>query len=396
MKKQTIFFSLLINVLTSAFAQIPTNGLVGYWPLDGDAADASVNSNTGTVHGAVKTFDLNNQADLAYYFDGTDDYIEISDQDYLSFGNGVSDTPFTISFWMKPIFNGTHRAVISKWDQYTAGVEYIIFTTPSKKLRFQIEDESTSRKKLTVESVNEIDETVWTNVTVTYDGNMTAGGLKLYMNGTLSSSTIVNNDPEYVAMENTTQNVCLGRHIDADGNAAFFKGSMDEVRIYDRELTVPEITTIYIDGQTQNVCSIIYCNGENVGIGTDTPDSKLTVNGTIHTKEVKVDLNGFPAPDFVFEEDYNLSSLAETEQYIQTNKHLPEIPSAGEMEANGINLKELNLKLLQKVEELTLHLIEQNKQIKSIMEENRNLKALNEKLTLIENKLKRFENEKAN
>ena len=52
--------------------------------------------------------------------------------------------------------------------------------------------------------------------------------------------------------------------------------------------------------------------------------------------------------------------------------------------------------MLQKVEELTLHLIEQNKQIKSIMEENRNLKALNEKLTLIENKLKRFENEKAN
>ncbi len=99
----------------------------------------------------------------------------------------------------------------------------------------------------------------------------------------------------------------------------------------------------------------------NVGIGTNAPDAKLTVKGTIHTQEVKVDLNGSVAPDFVFEEDYALPALAETEAYIKSNKHLPGIPSAAEMEENGIDLKEMNLKLLQKVEELTLHLIEQEK-----------------------------------
>ncbi len=96
----------------------------------------------------------------------------------------------------------------------------------------------------------------------------------------------------------------------------------------------------------------------NVGIGTTSPDAKLTVKGTIHTQEVKVDLNGAVAPDYVFADGYKLPELRETEAYIQANKHLPGIPSAAEMEEEGINLKEMNLKLLEKVEELTLYLIE--------------------------------------
>ncbi len=103
----------------------------------------------------------------------------------------------------------------------------------------------------------------------------------------------------------------------------------------------------------------------NVGIGTTTPDSKLTVKGTIHTQEVKVDLNGSVAPDYVFEKDYPLTSLEELKSYIDQNKHLPEIPSAAAMEENGINLKEMNLMLLKKVEELTLHMIELNKKNQS-------------------------------
>lgn len=109
---------------------------------------------------------------------------------------------------------------------------------------------------------------------------------------------------------------------------------------------------------------ILHSSG-NVGIGTTNPDAKLAVKGDIHTQEVKVDLNGAIAPDYVFEEDYDLRSLEETESYIQANKHLPEIPSATEMEENGFELKEMNLKLLQKIEELTLYLIEQNKQIEA-------------------------------
>jgi hypothetical protein len=99
--------------------------------------------------------------------------------------------------------------------------------------------------------------------------------------------------------------------------------------------------------------------GGNVGIGTTAPDAKLTVKGTIHTNEVKVDLN-VPGPDYVFEKGYDLMSLEETKAYIDANKHLPEVPSAKEMEKNGVQLGEMNLLLLKKVEELTLHILRQN------------------------------------
>lgn len=115
--------------------------------------------------------------------------------------------------------------------------------------------------------------------------------------------------------------------------------------------------------------------GGNVGIGTTEPDAKLTVKGDIHTQEVTVDLQGAVTPDFVFEEDYVLQSLEDTEEYIQANKHLPEIPSASEMEENGFKLKEMDLKLLQKVEELTLHLIQQNKKIKNLEEKMAKMEA---------------------
>jgi hypothetical protein len=100
--------------------------------------------------------------------------------------------------------------------------------------------------------------------------------------------------------------------------------------------------------------------GGNIGIGTLTPDALLTVNGSIHAREIKIDLN-IPAPDYVFDEKFKLRSLAEVWVYIAAHKHLPEIPSAKEMEQNGVNVSELNMKLLQKVEELTLYLIEKDK-----------------------------------
>ena len=107
-----------------------------------------------------------------------------------------------------------------------------------------------------------------------------------------------------------------------------------------------------------------------VGIGTLTPDNdaSLTVKGNISAREIKVTATAGGA-DFVFEDDYSLNSLDQVEKFTKENKHLPEIPSAKEMERDGINLAELNIKLLQKVEELTLYLIEQNKEMKAQREE---------------------------
>ncbi|WP_421876517.1 hypothetical protein [Marinoscillum sp.] len=126
---------------------------------------------------------------------------------------------------------------------------------------------------------------------------------------------------------------------------------------------------VVMTGQTATPKFVVKALGD-VGIGTTTPDSKLTVKGNIHAEEVKVDLN-VPGPDYVFDEEYELASLDEINAYIKAHKHLPEVPSAKEMEANGINLSEMNMLLLKKVEELTLLLIEQNDRIKKL-EANQN------------------------
>ena len=113
--------------------------------------------------------------------------------------------------------------------------------------------------------------------------------------------------------------------------------------------------------------------GGNVGIGTANPNQKLTVNGTVYAKEFKVDLS-VPGPDYVFEKDYRLPSLEEIKNYIDQNKHLPEVPSAKEMEANGINMGEMNMILLKKIEELTLYLLDQQKQLNAQQKEIQSLK----------------------
>ncbi len=113
----------------------------------------------------------------------------------------------------------------------------------------------------------------------------------------------------------------------------------------------------------------------NVGIGTGAvaPDAKLTVKGDIHAQEVKVDMDGSVAPDYVFESDYNLTELSDVAEFIGKNKHLPDVPSASELNENGLMLKEMNMLLLKKIEELTLYQIQL---LEKLNEQEARLKAL--------------------
>jgi len=127
----------------------------------------------------------------------------------------------------------------------------------------------------------------------------------------------------------------------------------------------------------------------NVGIGTTTPDAKLAVNGNIHTQEVKVDMIGWP--DFVFENDYVLPTLQEVEEHIAQKGHLKDIPSAKDVEENGILLGEMDAKLLQKIEELTLYTLEQEEKIQKLEQQNTELTTLSEKLLALQTRLEKIE-----
>ncbi len=118
------------------------------------------------------------------------------------------------------------------------------------------------------------------------------------------------------------------------------------------------------DGSNNYSDALYIKNDGNIGIGTTTPQSKLAVDGIITSKEVNVTATGWP--DYVFESDYELMSLEEIETFISEKGHLPEIPSAQEVEENGLSLGEMNAMLLKKIEELTLHVIRQQKEINSL------------------------------
>lgn len=133
--------------------------------------------------------------------------------------------------------------------------------------------------------------------------------------------------------------------------------------------------TVTVTAQRNRLKNVTEKDGK-IGIGTKTPDELLTVKGKIHTQEVIVDLNGAVAPDYVFKNyytgksilkpDYQFLSLKEIENFIIENHHLPGLPSAKEIEKEGLSLKKMNLLLLEKIEELTLFTIEQQKEIEAL------------------------------
>jgi hypothetical protein len=105
----------------------------------------------------------------------------------------------------------------------------------------------------------------------------------------------------------------------------------------------------------------------------DTQGYKLAVNGGILCEVIKV-MGDVPNSDFVFNEDYKLKSLAEIEAFVKSNKHLPEIPSADDFKKNGYKVGEMDDMLLRKVEELTLYVIELNKKVGALENENKELR----------------------
>ncbi len=210
-----------------------------------------------------------------------------------------------------------------------------------------------------------------------YGGELNSSQFVLNKNGNVGIGTTVpsqkldvNGSAIFDHKQNRYSSIRLGHdtndRIFADNSPNKYYGGGLFFRVHNEELIDK-----YID-------VMMFSDNGNVGIGTRNPDSKLAVNGKIHAKEVKVDLVGWP--DYVFKDEYNLPSLKEVEQHIQEKGHLQNIPSANEVEENGVLLGEMNKKLLEKIEELTLYTIAQEKQLTEQEEINKTIQVRLDKL----------------
>ncbi len=381
MKKQGFFFLLILILLPVAIlAQDITNGLVGYWPFTGNADDESGNGNNGTIYGALLTTDRFGNENSAYHFDGVDDYMYFSGT-----VNGIR----SISLWFCPNINLNDQTTIGQsilvrngisatpgGDEFTLRVDCQGWSNPGE-LVFSNGQGNT----ILFSGINSWNANQWHHVVITIDE---INGSKLYVDKALVSS-----NAETSPINNFDNLTALGRWGNYEGER-FFNGKIDEVMVFTRALSESEITEIYdlntnlqtSDGW-QTGGDNIYINDANVGIGTsNTFGYKLAVNGVIGAKEVNIEVES-PWPDYVFDTDYSLLSINELEQYITKNNHLPEMPTAEEVDKSGISVGEMNTLLLKKMEELTLYLIELKK-------ENQLLK--DEKDTQIKELMERIEN----
>ncbi|GEM_PF-4776910 len=355
MKKVKLFLWILLLGI-NVHAQTTISGLTNYWSFDNNAIDTQGNNN-GVVYGDVSgIIGKDGEENTAYYFDGNGDYIEILSPQF---------SEVTIAFWIKPdgIFNDMR--IVSSLDGSTTGFgirygnEVIQLWSPWKTV---------------ISGYTSAIQSEWSFICVTIDSNKNVIG---YLNGSPNASQNMNFQwSTYLG---------IGRKF-LSNYGSDFRGSIDDFMIFDRVLSQEEVQSVYTSSETggvTNFCETIYCKEGKIGINTTNPDMELTVNGKIHAKEVKIDLSVL-APDYVFRSGYNLKTIAEVEQFIKENNHLPEMPSAKEFQKKGIMQAEMDMNLLKKIEELTLYTIAQEKKIKK-------LELLNQKLLELQSRLDKLE-----
>ena len=226
-------FTVLLGFVINAYSQnqsVPTNGLVAFYHLDGSAADSSGMSNDGSLHSVPPVSDRFGRTGKACYFNGSSGYIDIPTSSSLQ-----PITTVSIGAWIKPDSVSTAACVISKRFSLTNDPyhSYEITYNPNKnRWAFAVSKGLAGSLKL-LNGRTDPTWGSWTYITGTYDGSI----MKLYVNGTLDTSFAASGNLGYGA---------IPLYIGYSGSSTdYFKGSIDEVTVYNRALTAQEISSMY-------------------------------------------------------------------------------------------------------------------------------------------------------
>jgi hypothetical protein len=245
MKKIILLASLALSI--NAFAQVPsyvpTNGLQGWWPFNGNANDASGNANNGTVNGATLTSDRFGNLNSAYSFNGTNNDIVIVDNATLDLTN------FSISAWVElPTYNSLGDEILTKGGDLFENYEILIYGSPTDSGTIETAIKWTDGTRSGINSVTgnqHISLNVWSLITSTYD--VSSGKLRMYINGLFVTEQTPNKTPQV-----NNLNLYFGHDPSA---GRYHLGLIDDIGIWNRALDSCEIKDLYF-ASLGNCCNI--------------------------------------------------------------------------------------------------------------------------------------------
>ena len=264
----------LLLVLTLAlcapmtFAQtvptyVPTNGLVGYWPFNGNANDASPNANNGNVNGATLTTDRFGNANSAYSFNGTNNFIKILSSASIQPTNSIS-----YSCWVY-ITTNTSSTFFTK--NYSAGYNSYSFEKANNTFGVALIGIGG------LQDNNSVNLNSWNFLMCTYDGTM----LKFYLNGILVQSLNSN-----LLLSYSGNNLFIGVSNDPSVFVKYFSGKLDDIGIWNRALTQDEITSLYY---SDNTCQSLVINTGVLGFNPVTYNNTVTIYPNPANDQITID-----------------------------------------------------------------------------------------------------------
>lgn len=282
--------------------------LEGWWKLDGNTLDSSVNGNDGTNYGATPlpswasapaVGQALEQREVAY-FDASDDYIEVADDDELSFTSGGQDQPFSLGGWVNLDENSDYQVLFAKYDDNADEREYRVGLS-NNNIYFGLQHDVGAtfiRKR----STQTIDRNVWKHVFVTYDGSENESGLNIYIDGILSDYAS-NSSGSYTGMTNGTAPFTIGSDLANGADMSNLDGRVANVAIFNDELSASEVRELYLNGYVdtshEDLVSYWPLNGDdndiagsNNGTCTDCPtyidsiDAPIDIEPTEQTLDI--------------------------------------------------------------------------------------------------------------
>ena len=236
--KKIVLICSLISISTiTILSQIPTDGLVGYWPFTENANDESGNNHHGTVYGATLTEDRFGNPNSAYYFDGVDDYIAIAPSSLVD-----NETKMAVSCWIKREALDEYGLPVHTGNQGRFGVS-VKKDSASGVITTNSSYDGSSPTSFGTDWIF-FDQTKWTHIVMSLDGS----SLKFYINNVLRQEMYADGNIWTAQSSYLAFGVYM---LFGNPNHGYYKGILDDVRLYNTALTVSEISSIY----QENMCS---------------------------------------------------------------------------------------------------------------------------------------------